>query len=135
MTKTFTVERRPITAAQFITLKLPFPPSVNAMYFNLPGKGRVKTGGYHAWIKEGGMDLLAQRVRRLDGPVRVEITLDDRRSGDADNRTKAVLDLLVAHGVIDKDDKSIVRSVSIGWGNVDGALVTISRASRDARAA
>ncbi len=107
------------------TFTLPFPPSVNDMLFNMPGHGRPKTTAYRAWLKEAGQALDAQKPTAVAGRVNVDIDLDDRRQGDADNRAKPILDLLSAHGVFPNDSKKYVRRVSIGWESLSGCQVKI----------
>jgi Holliday junction resolvase RusA-like endonuclease len=111
-----------------IELRLPFPPSVNAMFLNSPnlrGKGRIPSPEYKAWKVEASRELLLQAPAAIQGPVRITIDLDDRRRGDCDNRNKGILDLLVAHRVIEGDSKLIVRRVSIGWESTTGCRVRI----------
>lgn len=115
-----------------IELRLPFPPSVNAMFLNSPnqrGRGRIPSPEYKAWREQAGREILLQATDRIEGPVTITIDLDDTRRGDCDNRNKAVLDLLVAHRVIESDSKRIVRRVSIGWEQIDGCRVRIERAA------
>lgn len=111
-------------------LRLPFPPSVNAMFLNSPnvrGRGRIPSPEYKAWQAQASNELLLQVPPGIKGPVRITIDLDDSRRGDCDNRNKAVLDLLVAHRVIEADSKRIVRRVSIGWESITGCRVRIER--------
>lgn len=85
-------------------VRLPVPPSVNAMYRNVPKVGRVKTADYKAWLNHAGTLLNLARVTPF-GKMRVELGLmiPQRVKGDLDNRIKAVQDLLVAHKIIDDD--------------------------------
>jgi crossover junction endodeoxyribonuclease RusA len=108
-----------------VILTLPFPPSVNSMFLNVPGRGRAPTPEYRAWKKEAALELMAQRARPVEGVAEVRIDLDDRRRGDADNRTKAVLDLLVEQRVLRGDSKKFVKRVSVGWETVAGCRVSI----------
>jgi Holliday junction resolvase RusA-like endonuclease len=59
--------------------------------------------------------LKAQRPGRVEGAVEVSIALGrpDNRKRDLDNAGKAVMDLLVAHQVIE-DDSQVMR-ISSGW--------------------
>jgi Holliday junction resolvase RusA-like endonuclease len=99
------------------TITLPFPPSVNSLYFNLKGGGRAKTGAYKSWIRAAGWTLQAQRPKAFTDRVKVEILMNPPRKncGDADNRNKAVLDLLTRHQVIEDDDHEFVASVLCKW--------------------
>lgn len=113
-----------------MTFTLPMPPSVNGMYINVGGKGRAKATAYKTWLIEAGWDLNRQKVRPVKGaPVEILIELDNRRRGDADNRCKPVLDLLVAHKIIPGDSKKYVRAVTAKWvSGIDGCRVTITEA-------
>ena len=86
------------------TIDLPLPPSVNRLWRS--NRGRVhRAAPYVAWLKEAGWSLLRQRPKRLTGWVRISIAagLPDRRRRDLDNLLKTILDLLVAHQVIETD--------------------------------
>jgi Holliday junction resolvase RusA-like endonuclease len=109
-------------------IALPWPPSVNNLYINA-GRKRVRSPAYRKWQEEAGWKLQASRPHKFDGAV--EVTLDlcppDNRRSDADNRNKAVLDLLVSHGVIKGDDRRFVKSVTARWveNQVHSCSVTI----------
>ena len=103
-------------------ITLPHPPSVNAMFRNVRGRGRAKTDRYKVWLNAAGWDIKAQRPERIAGPVAIDITVQRRnRNSDIDNLIKPILDLLVTHGVID-DDKH-VNEVRARWGEVTGCEV------------
>lgn len=92
------------------------PPSVNAMYVNVPGRGRAKSKKYADWLSAEGWNLASQRrnFRYFKEPVEVSITVPDAKPAfDADNRIKPTLDLLVKHGLIADDNSAIVRRVQI----------------------
>lgn len=65
-------------------------------------------------------------------PAPVHLTFEvqegkDRRPRDISNLIKAPEDLLVKHGIIEKDDNSIVRSISAKWSDeVEGVRVTVA---------
>jgi crossover junction endodeoxyribonuclease RusA len=84
-------------------IKLPVSPSVNSLFRNVRGKGRVKTGAYKAWITEAGLKLNLQRPVPVLGPVHITIRVPDTSRADLDNLAKGPIDLLVAHGLIDDD--------------------------------
>jgi Holliday junction resolvase RusA-like endonuclease len=96
-----------------ITISLPTPPSVNRIW-------RVGTGGrvyidpkYNAWKRTAGWELAAQRPGKLPHGQQVAVTIrlgPMKRTKDADNCAKAVLDLLEAHGVI-RNDRDVARLV------------------------
>jgi Holliday junction resolvase RusA-like endonuclease len=96
------------------TYSIPVPPSVNELFFNKPGKGRVKTRLYDDWLGHAAWVLKAQRPVKIGG--RVVIVLSVERSSaqaDIDNRVKAIFDLLVSQKVID-DDSNVV-GFCVAW--------------------
>jgi len=101
---------KPMTA-----IDLPLPPSVNRLWRS--NRGRVhRSPRYDAWRKEAGWLLAIQRPIRVTGPVAISIAAGrpDRRRRDLDNiATKACLDLLTLHGVI--QDDSLVVAISSRW--------------------
>ena len=115
------------------------PISTNALYANVPGKGRVKTKKYRAWIKAADAAYLIQK--RVQKPVLdnfiAHIILDDgKRAGDIDNRAKAVLDRLVSWGLI-IDDRHC-NLITIEWGkrvtiNWDKIHVDVEHVPSDCR--
>lgn len=94
-------------------ITLSWPPSVNNLYISA-GRKRVRSPGYRKWQEEAGWLLKAAKPQKFDGPVKIILDLcpPDRRRFDADNKNKAILDLLVSHGVIAGDDSRYVRSVT-----------------------
>ena len=84
-------------------IRLPVPPSVNALFRNAAGKGRVKTGQYKAWLMEAGLKLKLQRPIPVLGRYTLLIRIPQSLQGDIDNRIKAVSDLLVTHEVVEDD--------------------------------
>lgn len=111
-------------------LLLPYPPSVNAMFANRKGGGRVKTAAYKAWIAEAGWMVLSQEHRNHRHAGRVRLTLlvrrpEGNRRRDIGNLEKAVADLLVRQGIL--ADDSLIEQSDIRWvyEGVDGAKVII----------
>lgn len=102
-------------AASAVTLlTLPVPPSVNELYANRPGKGRVKTRVYADWQGHAGWRLREQKPQAVPGRVIVLINFERTNAmADVDNRVKATLDLLVKHQVIE-DDRFVTAAV-IAW--------------------
>jgi Holliday junction resolvase RusA-like endonuclease len=104
-----------------------WPPSTNSLWRAYRGRN-ILSRPARLWAIKAEKELLDQGARPTRGPVEVDIELcaPTRRAFDPDNRTKAVLDLLVKSYVIEDDNNSIVKriSVSIGEGFV-GARVTI----------
>lgn len=100
------------------------PPSLNNIYFNKPGKGRVKSGQYRTWRSAAGWDVKAAKPEKIGGAVLLDLTVKKPRvRADISNRIKAVEDLLVDMDVL--VDDSQVMEVRARWGNVDGARVEI----------
>lgn len=89
-------------------VKLSPPPSVNRLFRNVAGKGRVKTKAYKNWRKNAVLSIYAQvrADQRVGGSVAVTISLPATMKGDIDNRIKGLLDALVASNRID-DDKHV----------------------------
>ncbi|WP_050578473.1 RusA family crossover junction endodeoxyribonuclease [Rhizobium leguminosarum] len=103
-----------------VSFELPMPPSVNKMYSNLPGKGRVKTKEARQWAFEAGWMLIAQRNRLGShmcflGPVEVHVAAyrPASKRRDLDNILKALLDLLTSTKTI--DDDSQVVAINARW--------------------
>jgi len=124
------VEHKAIGLGGTIRLALPFPPSTSTLFENAPGGGRLPTKRYREWRQTARADILRQRPRLAAGPVEVTITLEERPGRrDADNLIKAVLECLIANGIIAGDHSAILRRVTAQWGMVEGALVEITRLS------
>lgn len=96
-------------------IALPWPPSTNALYLNVKGRGRVPTKEYLAWKQEAGWTLAAQRPPKFTRPVTITIELcpPHGRRFDLDNRAKATLDLLTLHLVIPDDHDGFVREINV----------------------
>lgn len=97
------------------------PPSANACFSNVKGKGRVRTKRYNTWIAAAGWDFNGKG--KVSGRFACVITIDRskrRSNADIDNRIKPTLDLLQKHGLIE-DDK-LCESVTCKWGEADGGM-------------
>ena len=96
------------------TLRLPWPPSANCLWRSYRGNV-VRSEGYKAWWDEAGWSLAAQRPKQHRGPVSLSVRLRSptKQAYDPDNRLKACLDLLTALHVIEADDNSIVKAISV----------------------
>jgi Holliday junction resolvase RusA-like endonuclease len=97
-------------------------PSVNAMYRNVPGVGRVKSSDYKKWAKVAMMEMMAQRKLPLPiPPVCLTIRVPDTNGrGDISNRVKAVEDILVRMGVLSDDNDKIIRKLIVEVGAAKG---------------
>lgn len=96
------------------SLFLPKPPSVNAAWNNVRGKGRVKTDAYKSWERDAGWGLRAQRPPRISGPVTIFYTFGKMRANsDLSNYIKPIEDLLVSLDVIEDDSVKVVTGFSV----------------------
>lgn len=112
MTQTF-------AAPEHLCFDLPMPPSVNKLFANVPGKGRVKSKHYKTWINEASWMLIAERnrVRRRHKTItsKVSVHVDAYKPAskrrDLDNILKAICDLLKSTNTI-KDDSQVHEIVA-----------------------
>lgn len=114
------------------TATIPVPPSTNALYANVPGKGRVKTREYKAWLQEAEAVLskhVWEGVRFGKDPVRVRVRPPFNGRRDLDNTLKACGDVLVLSGMLASDRMSTIQEITAEAGAKDqkGCIVTISR--------
>lgn len=97
-----------------VSLEIPCPPSVNEMFRNLRGRGRVKTKVYADWLGHAGWELQRQRPGSVSGRVLIMISVErGSATADIDNRVKAIFDLLVTHDIIE-DDRFVV-GFAVSW--------------------
>ena len=98
-----------------ILVDLPFPPGVNNLYANVPGRGRVKSKRYREWSNAAGWQLKGQKLGKIKGPIVVFIRFErkDNRRRDIDGLAKAALDLCVTHKII--EDDSLVQELNLKW--------------------
>jgi crossover junction endodeoxyribonuclease RusA len=109
-----------------LTFSLPFPPSQNSAYRNVPGRGRAYTLAAKTWLTNAAVALAEQRVRGVKGPVKISYRIGrpDKRRRDISNLVKVMEDCLVKNGVI--EDDSLVEAFAISWDqDVTGAEVKI----------
>lgn len=111
-----------------VVVNLPFPVSTNALFSN--GRaGRFKSQRYEDWLHEARYALMVQRPKIVKGPVKLEWLVQDgkdNRKRDISNLLKASEDLLVAHGIIEADDNTIVRGIKADWSrDVEGIQISI----------
>lgn len=103
--------RRPFVSTP---CELPIPPSVNALWFNAPGRGRVRTDSYKAWLSEAGWRLREQKVTRIRRPVGLTMLAGlPKRPRDLDGCLKAACDLLEANGIIEND--RLIAELFVRW--------------------
>lgn len=114
------VERRALPRDAF-RVSLPLPVAADAMYAALPGRGRFATPDYADWRECAGLRLAAASPPRFKGAVWIAITYE--RGAALDNCARAVLELLLAQGVI--AGRGLVRELRLGTGPVTGARVEV----------
>lgn len=132
MTATINIDRRQIQAmarpertapakvalrAGAVHFTMPTPPSVNALFRNVKGRGRVKTEAYFDFIQMGITAIRNQQVPALSGPVimvyGIERIARNALEADISNRLKAIEDTIVKAGVI--EDDRFVTGIAISW--------------------
>lgn len=92
-----------------MTVTLPYPPSVNALYATYGGRRLISTEGRN-YKRTASMMALAAGIRPLSGDVTLTIMLyRPMKRGDASNRIKALEDSL--SGVAYHDDAQVRRLV------------------------
>ena len=98
-------------------LQIPWPPSTNSLWRARAGRN-ILSQHYRDWRKTAGLEVMAQRPKKHSGPVSIAIELSapNKRAFDIDNRSKALLDLLVMCHVIEADDSSVVRELHVRCG-------------------
>jgi Holliday junction resolvase RusA-like endonuclease len=111
-------------------LALPRPLSVNNLFVNIPGRGRVTSAAYQRWKDVADSMLWQQKkaMKRFKGPVSVTLTVEDKGRVDTDNIGKCLLDFLVRHEFIEDDRREIVRKLTIQYGDIDGTHVLVESA-------
>lgn len=97
-----------------VEFTVPCPPSVNALYRNVPGRGRVKTTAYYDYTTLAVTAIKRQRVPHVAGHVVMVIGVERaRNTSDISNRIKALEDCIVKAGVI--EDDRFVTATAITW--------------------
>lgn len=108
-----------------LAFSLPVPPSTNHLFVNLPGKGRVKSAEYKAWISAAGWQAKTAVVGKetfKGKPVAVTYSVPENQRRDLDNYLKALNDVLKLAQIIE-DDRHI-RKIEIGrWDGQDVRVV------------
>jgi Holliday junction resolvase RusA-like endonuclease len=111
-----------------VTVTIPRPPSANNLFIGV-GSRRVRSPRYREWADVAGWEIKRQRPAKTLGPVSLKLEIQEPSTGrrqDLDNKAKSAVDLLVSHGLIESDDQSTVRRITLEWSReVAGARVTI----------
>jgi Holliday junction resolvase RusA-like endonuclease len=102
---------------------LPVAPPANNLFFNAPGRGRIKTTRYRDWIKLADDYYLLQALQRREKitvPFACKMTFPKNLRGDIDGRIKAVLDWMVSRNLTidDKHCKKLLVEYG-GWSDSD----------------
>ena len=108
-----------------VSFTIPTPPSTNALFKNVPGKGRVRTSAYDHWLAMAVTAIRQQRVPSID--FRVVMIMGVERmslSADIDNRMKASWDSLVKSGAL--ADDSLVTAFAAAWQPAANGLTRIA---------
>ena len=113
-----------------VTLELPYPPSVNAIW-RFSGRSAYVSKQYAAWKKEADAWFLKQRAEKTVGtPIRgafeVHMAFSERKrrkNADLDNRIKVVNDALQRFGLIENDSKC--EKLTATWAPVDGVFIRV----------
>ena len=101
--------------AEVISLELPFPPSLNGAYRNVPGRGRAKTAAYVSWLQHAALEVRRQARGSISGgyAFHMKATRPDRLPRDLGNLEKLVSDLCVSMGLV--EDDSLCRRILLEW--------------------
>lgn len=96
-----------------LSLRLTLPPSVNNLFANVQGRGRVKTAKYRGWCNDAVRSIWAQSTppREIAPPYKITIDLPAKMRGDIDGRLKAAIDALVV-GHILTDDRHVMTLIA-----------------------
>jgi Holliday junction resolvase RusA-like endonuclease len=113
------------------TFLISWPPSVNNIWRAVNGRN-ILSRRYRSWRESAAKELLlVQKPKPVNGPVRILIELSPphHHRFDVDNKAKVLLDLLVRCAIIEADDNSTVKELTlrISQGFI-GARVTVEAA-------
>lgn len=106
-----------------LVLTLSSPPSLNKLWISIPGKKRIRSPEYRAWLVSAGWEVKRQIVGmapiacRYDAVVQVPVS---RR--DSDNWFKAIGDLLESVGVVTNDGNLHQLTITPTPGRTDCAV-------------
>lgn len=97
-----------------VAFTLPTPPSTNALFKNVPGKGRVRTGKYDDFIRHAVTSIRSQCVRPVQGNVLAVFGIERPNStSDLDNRLKGLIDAIVKASVL--EDDRFITGLAVSW--------------------
>lgn len=105
-----------------IVIESQHPPlSLNLMFRNVSGRGRVKTKRYKEWLQAAGWDFNGKGSHK--GPFMLVAVINPkhrRKGSDLDNRLKCCLDALKTHGII--EDDSLCEEIHVRYGSCSKAF-------------
>lgn len=125
-----------------LTLRLPFPPSVNH-YWKASGKRRYISEAGVAFRAAVAVEVAKRKARgwrKIKGAVAMYVLLvpPDKRCRDVDNYNKAILDALMHAGCYDDDSQVellvVEKNAAASGALVGGAFVTMLPANEIAAA-
>ena len=97
-------------------INLPFPPTTNSLTGVHNGR-KIKSNKYRKWEEDAGWALCGQAYDYVPAGqlYHLEVTLvrPDKRPRDVNNYDKALVDLLVKHGIT--PDDSLAQSILVQW--------------------
>ena len=97
-----------------VVLRLPVPPSVNALHAHGGRGGPRRSPAYAEWIRSAGWRLVQQRPGRVEGAYAIVLAMPRAATkADLGNLEKAVSDLLQSHGVITNDRRA--EDIRLTW--------------------
>jgi crossover junction endodeoxyribonuclease RusA len=101
-----------------------YPPSANAIWRAVPGRGVIKSALYRTWLIDQTLKLHLQTGDRVEGHYHIHFKIQrkDKRRRDLDNLLKPLHDLIVAAGLV--DDDSLCDRIVAEWDGV-GQNITI----------
>jgi Holliday junction resolvase RusA-like endonuclease len=114
-----------VNGRDFIALELPAPISTNDLW--RPAKNRTtgkpymrKSEEYEAWLIEAGYALNRQHPGSVRGWYALTLTVGTQCRLDLDNASKAAIDLLQTHGVIEND--RFAARIDLRWSQAVAGL-------------
>lgn len=86
-------------------LELPWPPSINHYWRRSPHGGSFISSEGKAYLEHVGLLLKMKRVKPIEGPVAIRITLNppNLRRRDLDNCFKVLIDAITKGGAMGDD--------------------------------
>jgi crossover junction endodeoxyribonuclease RusA len=96
------------------TYHFPWPISQNAIWRAVKGRN-ILSSAARRWFAEASELLSLQPFKAFKGPVELSVKLcpPNKRKWDIDNKSKVLLDALVKKGIIEGDDWTIVKKLTL----------------------